>query len=74
MPFTRNLLALVPKSHQDMVAAGFRTIFAQPDAATGSSTWDRARDQLGDRFPKIAVLTDAKTEVLACTAFPRAPW
>ena len=32
--FARNLLALVPKSHQDMVAAVFRTIFAQPDADT----------------------------------------
>ncbi len=32
--FARNLLALVPKSHQDMVAAVFRTIFAQPDPDT----------------------------------------
>ena len=29
--FARNLLALVPKSHKDMVAAVFRTIFAQPE-------------------------------------------
>ena len=29
--FARNLLAHVPKSHADMVAAVFRTIFAQPD-------------------------------------------
>ena len=29
--FARNLLALVPKPHQDVVAAVFRTIFAQPD-------------------------------------------
>ena len=29
--FARNLLALVPKSHKDMVAAVFRRIFAQPD-------------------------------------------
>jgi transposase-like protein len=73
--FARNLLALVPKSHQDMVAAVFRTIFAQPDADTVSSTWDQVRDQLGDRFPKIAVLMDdAKAEVLAFTAFPRAHW
>jgi putative transposase len=73
--FARNLLALVPKSHQDMVAAVFRTIFAQPDANTVSSTWDQVRDQLGDRFPKIAVLMDdAKAEVLAFTAFPRAHW
>ena len=73
--FARNLLALVPKSHQDMVAAVFRTIFAQPDPATVASTWDQVRDQLADRFPKIAVLMDdAKAEVLAFSAFPRAHW
>ena len=73
--FARNLLALVPKSHQDMVAAVFRTIFAQPDADTVATTWDQVRDQLGDRFPKIAVLMDdAKAEVLAFTSFPRAHW
>jgi putative transposase len=71
--FARNLLALVPKSHQDMVAAVFRMIFARPDAATVSSTWDQVRDQLGDRFPKIAgLMDDATTEVLAFTGFPRA--
>jgi transposase-like protein len=48
---TENLLALVPKSHQDMVAAVFRTIFAQPDPDTVASTWDQIRDQLADRFP-----------------------
>jgi transposase-like protein len=58
-----------------MVAAVFRTIFAQPDPATVAATWDQARDQLGDRFPKIAVLMeDAKTEVLAFSTFPRAHW
>ncbi len=73
--FARNLLALVPKSHQDMVAAVFRTIFAQPDPDTVASTWDQVRDQLGDRFPKIATLMDdAKAEVLAFSAFPRAHW
>lgn len=73
--FARNLLALVPKSHQDMVAAVFRTIFAQPDPTTVAATWDQVRDQLGDRFPKIAVLMDdAKADVLAFSAFPRAHW
>jgi putative transposase len=73
--FARNLLALVPKSHQDMVAAVFRTIFAQPDPTTVASTWDQVRDQLGERFPKIAVLMDdACAEVLAFSAFPRAHW
>ncbi len=29
-----------------MVAAVFRTIFAQPDATTVAATWDEVRDQL----------------------------
>jgi putative transposase len=73
--FARILLALVPKSHQDMVAAVFRTIFAQPDAATVASTWDEVRDQLTVRFPRIGDLMDpAKAEVLAFTSFPRTHW
>jgi transposase-like protein len=73
--FARNLLALVPKSHKDMVAAVFRTIFAQPDAATVANTWDSVRDQLAAAFPKIGPLMDeAKTEVLAFAGFPRSHW
>jgi putative transposase len=73
--FARNLLALVPKTHTDMVAAVFRTIFAQPDAATVAATWDQVRNQLAKSFPRIGPLMDeAKTEVLAFTAFPRAHW
>ena len=73
--FARNLLALVPKSHKDMVAAVFRTIFAQPDADAVAATWDQVRDQLAAPFPKIGPLMDqAKAEVLAFTAFPRAHW
>lgn len=73
--FARNLLAHVPKSHADMAAAVFRTVFAQPDAATVASTWDEVRDQLTIRFPKIGPLMDtAKTEVLTYSAFPRAHW
>jgi putative transposase len=73
--FARNLLALVPKSHKDMVAALFRTIFAQPDAAGVYATWDEVRDQLVKAFPKIGpFMDDAKSEVLAFTAFPKAHW
>jgi transposase-like protein len=73
--FVRNLLALVPKSHKDMVAAVFRTIFAQPDPATVADTWDAVRDQLAAAFPKIGPLMDtAKAEVLAFTVFPRNHW
>ncbi len=73
--FARNLLALVPKSHKDMVAAVFRTAFAQPDAAAASQAWDEVRDQLARSFPKIGPLMDAaKAEVLAFTGFPRSHW
>jgi putative transposase len=73
--FARNLLALVPKTHTDMVAAVFRTIFAQPDPKAVAATWDEVRDQLAGRFPKIGTLMDAaKAEVLAFTAFPRPHW
>ncbi|MDJ0771551.1 MAG: IS256 family transposase [Ilumatobacter sp.] len=73
--FARNLLSLVPRSHTDMVAAVFRTIFAQPDDKAVSATWDQVRDQLAAMFPKVGPLMDnAKTEVLAFTGFPRAHW
>src|SRR4249919_2062514 len=63
--FARNLLALVPKSHQDMVAAVFRTIFAQPDADAVAATWTHVREELSARFPKIGPLMDeATSEVL----------
>ncbi|GAF49047.1 hypothetical protein RW1_066_00140 [Rhodococcus wratislaviensis NBRC 100605] len=75
MHFARNLLTHVPKSHSDMVAAVFRTIFAKPDPATAASTWDEVRDQLAGRFPKIGPLMDqAKAEGLAFSTFPRAHW
>jgi transposase-like protein len=73
--FARNLLALVPRSHTDMVAALFRTIFVQPDADSVTATWDQVRDQLAERFPKIGPLMDsAKHEVLAFRTFPKAHW
>ena len=73
--FARNLLAHVPKTHMDMVAAMFRTIVAQPDAAAVGKAWDQVRDQLAKSFPKIGpMMDDAKAEVLAFTVFPKAHW
>src|SRR4051794_6444710 len=73
--FARNLLAHVPKTHADMVAAVFRTIFAQPDPEAVAKAWDEVRDQLSTTFPKVGPLMDeAKAEVLAFTAFPKAHW
>jgi len=73
--FARNLLAHVPKAQADYVAAAFRTIFAQTKAADVHAAWDKTRDEFAARFPKLGPLMDeAKTEVLAFTAFPRAHW
>ena len=58
-----------------MVAAVFRTIFAQPDPESVSKAWDEVRDQLGKSFPKVGPLMDeAKTEVLAFTSVPKPHW
>jgi len=73
--FARNLLAHVPKAQADYVAAAFRTIFAQTKAADVHAAWDKTRDEFAARFPKLGPLMDeAKAEVLAFTAFPRAHW
>ena len=73
--FIRNLLAAVPRTHQHMAAAVFRTIFAQPDADAVAEAWDQVTDQLAAGFPKIGPLMDAaRSEVLAFAAFPRAHW
>ena len=73
--FIRNLLACVPRSHQHMAAALFRTIFAQPDAQAVTAGWDQVADQLAVSFPKVGpLMADAKEAVLAFTAFPAAHW
>jgi transposase-like protein len=73
--YARNLLAHVPKAQTDYVAAAFRTIFAQTKPADVHAAWDKTRDEFAARFPKLGpLMDDAKTEVLAFTAFPRAHW
>src|ERR1700682_1750948 len=73
--FMRNVLCLVPKGTQQMVAATIRTVFVQPDAATAREQWRRVADQLRQRFPRVAqLLDDAEDEVLAYLSFPQEHW
>ncbi|WP_134772314.1 IS256 family transposase [Ornithinimicrobium flavum] len=73
--FIRNVLAHVPKAETEMVAAIFRTIFAQPDLAAIDKQWDRVRDDLAARYPRTGPVMDAaKSEVLAFAVFPREHW
>jgi putative transposase len=73
--YVRNLLAVVPKAHQEMVAAAFRSIFALTTATDVTTRWDEVTDTLADRLPKAAEsMRDARTDVLAFTPFPRSHW
>ena len=73
--FVRNLLALVPKSAAEMVAATVRTVFAQPDATSAREQWRAVADRFRKSFPRVADLLDeAEADVLAYLAFPREHW
>jgi transposase-like protein len=69
--FARNLLAKVPKSAQDFVAAMNRSIFAQADRDTVWAQHRRVADDLRTRFPQAAALLDAARE--ACWPSPVSP-
>jgi putative transposase len=67
----RNVLALVPRSAQQMVASFVRTVFAQPDHALAMAQLHRVADGLETRFPKAAeLLREAAEDVLAHLHFP----
>jgi transposase-like protein len=73
--FARNLLALVPKGHQDVVAAALRTVFVHPNPKEIAAAWDRTADMFARQFPKVKTLMDdAKTDVLAFSVFPPDHW
>jgi hypothetical protein len=58
-----------------MVAAAFRTIFAQVSPEEIAAQWDHVEAMLAERFDKAAALMRrAKEAVLAFRTFPRAHW
>ncbi len=73
--YARNLLATVPKSHAEFVAAAFRSIFALSDRTEIEARWDEVAATLTGRFPKAAESMDAaRTDVLAFATFPSSHW
>src|SRR6202167_5486750 len=73
--FARNLMANIPKGHQEMVSAAFRTIFAQVSPEEIAAQWDHVEAMLTERFDKAAALMRrGKEEVLAFRTFPPAHW
>lgn len=73
--FMRNVLAVVPKGTQEMVASIIRTIFAQPDAEHVRDQFDEVASMLERSHPKVShMLNDAKEDLLAFTGFPLKHW
>jgi putative transposase len=73
--FMRNLHTTVAAKHAPAVTAAVKTIFAHTDPAEVAAQWDRVAETLAGSFPKVAtMLGEAKTDVLAFTAFPKAHW
>lgn len=71
----RNLHGVVSAKHAPAVTAAVKTIFAHTDPADVAAQWDQVADTPAASFPKVAALMDdAKTDVLAFTAFPRTHW
>lgn len=73
--FMRNLHGAVAAKHAPAVTAAVKTIFAHTDPEEVAEQWDQVAASLESAFPKVAAMMgDAKTDVLAFTAFPKAHW
>jgi transposase-like protein len=69
--FMRNLLATVPHSAREAIAAIVRTIFAQPDHASALAQLKKVADGLRSRFPNAAaLLEEAAEDILAYRHVP----
>lgn len=73
--FMRNVLSVVPKASQDMVASIIRTVFAQPDKEHVITQFEEVTAMLGRSHPKVAaMLDDARHDLLAFRTFPLRHW
>jgi putative transposase len=73
--FLRNVLAQVPKGHQEMVASVIRTVFAQPDADHVRSQLDVIAGMLGRQHAKVeTMLREAADDITAFADFPVSHW
>jgi len=73
--FMRNVLSIVPRASQEVVASMIRTIFAQPEAKPVQAQFDEVIRVLTPSHPKAAqMLLDAREDVLAFCGFPPKHW
>ena len=73
--FMRNLHGAVSAKHAPAVTAAVKTVFAHTDPDEVAAQWDTVADSLAASFPRWPpMMNEAKADVLAFTAFPRAHW
>ncbi|SEB31954.1 Transposase (or an inactivated derivative) [Rhodococcus koreensis] len=73
--FMRNVGSAVTSKQVPPVMAAIKTIFAHTDPEAVAAQWDQVADTLAKSFPKVAsMMRDAKHDVLAFRAFPKAHW
>ncbi|MFW0793172.1 IS256 family transposase [Gordonia sp. CPCC 205515] len=73
--FMRNLHGVVSAKQQPVVTAAIKTIFAHTEPEDVLAQWDHVAESLAEAFPKVAaMMVEAKADVLAFTAFPKAHW
>ncbi|MFE9790101.1 IS256 family transposase, partial [Nocardia salmonicida] len=73
--FMQNLRSAVAAKHVPPVMAAVKTIFAHTEPGDVAAQWDQVVDTMAASFPKVAaMMAEAKHDVLAFTAFPKAHW
>jgi transposase-like protein len=73
--YAANLMAVTPKSAWGWVRALLHSVYDQPDADAVHAQFGRVLDALSGKLPQVAAhLDDARADILAFTAFPKAIW
>jgi putative transposase len=73
--YAANLMSATPKSAWGWVKALLHSVYDQPDADAVHAQFDRVLDTLAEKLPAVAEhLDNARADVLAFTAFPKAIW
>ena len=73
--YAANLMSVTPKASWPWVKTLLHSVYDQPDAAAVHAQFDRVLNALEDKLPTVAKhLENARTDVLAFTAFPKELW
>jgi len=73
--YAANLMAATPKSSWGWVKAMLHSVYDQPDATSVHAQFDRVVEALAGKLPAVAEhLEQARTDILAFTAFPKQIW